>query len=113
MSTIRNSVSLIGNLGRDIETRELRNGNTMAKTSIAVNEYYTDKNGEKQVSTQWFNIVGFGKTAELMEKILQKGQKVSVTGKLQYNEYETEQGGKRKNAQIVVNQFLNHTRKSA
>ena len=67
MQTLRNNVQLIGNLGQDPEIINLESGKKLAKFSIATNESYKDKNGEKVEQTYWHNIVAWGKTAEIVE----------------------------------------------
>ncbi len=69
MNTLRNKVQLIGNLGNDPEIINLESGKTLAKFSIATNENYKNANGEKVTDTQWHNIIAWGKTAEIVEKV--------------------------------------------
>ena len=57
MSTLRNKVQLIGNLGNNPEVITLESGKKLAKFSLATNEVYKDSNGEKQTNTEWHNIV--------------------------------------------------------
>ena len=66
---IRNKVQLIGNLGNDPKITKLENGNSLAKFSVATNESYLNKAGERIENTQWHNIIAWGKTAEIVEKI--------------------------------------------
>ena len=83
-----NKVILIGNLGRDPEVRHLDSGQTVASFSIAVSESYKNKQGERVDSTEWINIVLWGKLAEIAEKYLEKGSKVYVEGKLKTRTWE-------------------------
>ena len=73
MSTLRNKVQLIGNLGNDPEIVNLESGKKLAKFSIATNENYKNNNGERITDTQWHNVVAWGKTAELVENYVAKG----------------------------------------
>lgn len=112
MNNLRNSVRLIGHLGNDPEVKTVDNGNKMAKLSVATNDYYTDKKGEKQTETTWHNLVAWGKTAELMEQLLHKGTEVAIEGKLNTRSYEKE-GEKKYITEVVVNEFAVLTKKPA
>src|SRR5687767_5812508 len=103
MSTLRNSIQLIGHLGKDPETKTLSSGKTLAKVSMATSDFFTNPEGEKVQVTQWHNIVAFGKSADFIAKYLKKGDEVAVNGKLQYNSYEDKEGVKRTSAEILVN----------
>ena len=106
MSTLRNKVQLIGNLGNDPEIIALESGRKLAKFSLATNESYKDVNGEKQTKTDWHNIVAWGKTAEIIEKYVTKGKEVAVEGKLTTRSYETKEGEKRYITEVVCNELL-------
>lgn len=106
MNTLRNKVSLIGRLGAQPELVTLDSGRTLARFSLATNENYKNKEGAWQENTQWHNITAWGKTAELMSKLLNKGQEVVVEGKLVNSSYETKEGEKRFSTAIEVNEFL-------
>ena len=112
MTSMRNSVQLIGHLGKEVELREFTNDRKMARFSLATNSYYKDKNGEKIQSTQWHNVVAWGKTAELMEKILKKGNEVAIHGRLIYRNYEANDGTKRYVTEVVVDDFIKMTKES-
>ena len=106
MSTLRNKVQLIGNLGNNPEIITLESGKKVAKFSIATNENYKNAQGEKVTDTQWHNIVAWNKTAEIIEKYLEKGNEVAVEGKLTSRTYETKEGEKRYITEIVCNEIL-------
>ena len=106
MSTLRNKVQLIGNLGNNPEIITLDSGKKLAKFSIATNESYKNASGEKVTDTQWHNIVAWNKTAEIIEKYLEKGSEVAVEGKLTSRSYETKEGEKRYVTEVVVNELL-------
>ena len=106
MSTLRNKVQLIGNLGNDPEIINLESGKTLAKFSIATNESYKNAQGEKITDTQWHNLIAWGKTAEIIEKYLKKGNEVMVEGKLTSRSYQTKEGEKRYITEIVCNELL-------
>ncbi len=113
MTSMRNSVQLIGHLGNDVELREFTNDRKMARFSLATNNYYKDKNGEKVKQTQWHNIVAWGKTAELMEQILKKGHEIALHGRLTYRSYEAKDGIKKYVTEIVVEEFIKLTKSTA
>ena len=103
---IRNKVQLIGNLGNDPQITKLENGNSLAKFSVATNESYLNKAGERIENTQWHNIIAGGKTAEIVEKILKKGNEVVVEGKLINRSYEDDNGVKKYITEIQANELL-------
>ena len=100
-----NSITLIGNLGNDFEVKNLGNGRTVAKTSLATNESYKNKEGKVIEKTQWHNIVVWGKKAETLSKYTQKGSKLAVSGKVEYDRYEDSEGIKRTSTKVVVDDF--------
>lgn len=106
MSTLRNKVQLIGNLGNDPEIVNLESGKKLAKFSIATNESYKNTRGERVTDTQWHNVVAWGKTAEIIENYATKGKEVAIEGKLTSRSYETKQGEKRYITEIVCNELL-------
>ncbi len=106
MKNLRNKVQLIGNLGNDPEIINLESGKKLAKFSIATNESYKNAQGELVKDTQWHNIVAWGKTAEIIEKYLLKGNEVAIEGKLTSRSYETKEGDKRYVTEIVCNELL-------
>lgn len=106
MRNLRNRVQLIGHLGNDPEVIQLKSGKQMVKFSLATNDSYTNKKGEKITNTEWHNIVAFGKTAEIAENYLEKGKEAMVVGKLTYNQYENDKGEKKYFTQIKVNDLL-------
>ena len=106
MSTLRNKVQLIGNLGNNPEIITLESGKKLAKFSIATNESYKNSEGEKIIDTQWHNVVAWNKTAEIIEKYLQKGSEIAIEGKLTSRSYETSEGEKRYVTEVVCNELL-------
>ena len=106
MSTLRNKVQLIGNLGNDPEIVNLDSGKKLAKFSIATNETYKNNKGERVTDTQWHNVVAWGKTAKVIENYVTKGKEVAIEGKLTSRSYETKQGEKRYLTEIVCNELL-------
>jgi len=89
MAKSLNKVMLIGNLGKDPESKFLPNGDAVVNFSIACSESWKDKNtGEKVEKTEWINVVAFRKLAEICGKWLTKGSKVYVEGKYQTRKWE-------------------------
>ncbi|TXD81123.1 single-stranded DNA-binding protein [Subsaximicrobium wynnwilliamsii] len=106
MSTLRNKVQLIGNLGNDPEIVKLESGKTLAKFSIATNESYKNAKGELVKDTQWHNVVAWGKTAEVIEKYLTKGKEIAIEGKLTSRSYDDKEGVKRYITEVVCNEMV-------
>jgi len=106
MNALRNKVQLIGNLGQDPEIVNLDNGGKLAKFSVATNEIYKNSKGEKVTDSQWHNVVAWGKTAEIVENYLAKGNEVAVEGKLVHRSYENKEGEKRYVTEIKCNELV-------
>ena len=106
MNALRNKVQLIGHLGMNPEIKTLDGGRKLAKMSIATNESYKNAKGELVKETQWHNIIAWGKTAEIIEKYLKKGNEVAVEGKLINKTYTDKEGIKRYATEIEVNELL-------
>lgn len=104
MKSLRNSVQLIGRLGKDPEVKTF-NEKKKASFSIATSETYKNQKGEKVEDTQWHNVVIWGKLAGIAEKYLKKGNEVALEGKLIHRIYETN-GEKRFITEINVNDFV-------
>jgi len=106
MQTMKNSVSLMGYLGTDVQSFTLSTGRKLARVSLATNEYFTSKSGERSQNTQWHNLTGWGSVAERMEQQLTKGALVIVEGRLVHRSYEDKNGNTRYLSEIVVGTFL-------
>ncbi|MGA8853471.1 MAG: single-stranded DNA-binding protein [Christiangramia sp.] len=106
MSTLRNTVQLIGHVGNEPEIVNLESGKKLAKFSVATNESYKNAKGEKITDTQWHNIVAWGKTAELVENYVPKGKEIGIEGKLTSRSYEDKDGNKRYVTEVVCNELL-------
>jgi single-strand DNA-binding protein len=98
-----NKCVFIGRLGRDPEVRYLNDGKMITSFSIAVDESYKNKDGEKVSKTEWVNIVAFGKLAEICGNYLVKGKLVYIEGKIQTRSWEDKEGVKRSTTEIVAN----------
>ena len=106
MNNLRNRVQLIGNLGNNPTLNETNKGSKYSKISVATNNSYLNKKGEKIKETQWHNVLVWGKQAEFVEKYIVKGQEVCIEGKLNYRSYEDDEGNKRDVCEIIANEIL-------
>ena len=82
MANDKNLIIFTGNIGSDVEMKTIGSGTCLCKFRVGCNEEYTDKNGAKQKSTEWFTCELWGKYAEIVGPILAKGQKVLIDGKI-------------------------------
>jgi len=103
-----NKVILIGNLGQNPEVKHSASGQAICNLSIATNESWTDKNGQKQEKTEWHRVVVFGKLAELCGQYLQKGRQAYIEGKLQTRSWQDKDNQTRYTTEVVAQsvQFL-------
>lgn len=106
MSTLKNRVQLIGNVGQEPTITNLESGKKVARLSLATNENYKNSNGEKQTDTNWHTIVAWGKTAEIIEKYVAKGKEIAIEGKLTSRSYETKEGEKRYLTEVIANEIV-------
>ena len=100
-----NKVILIGNLGRDPETRYSQNGSPITNFSVATSESWRDKtSGETQERTEWHNIVCFNRLAEISGEYLRKGSKVFIEGQLRTSSWEAD-GQKKYRTEIYAREL--------
>src|SRR6476620_5238866 len=100
-----NKVIIIGNLGRDPETRYMPEGGAITNISVATTEKWKDKNGEMQEKTEWHRVAFFGKLAEIAGEYLKKGSQVYVEGRLQTRKWQDKDGQDKYMTEIVANQM--------
>ena len=100
-----NKVILVGRLGRDPETRYTSGGQAVCNFSVATDESYKDRNGERQKRTEWHKIVVWGRQAEIAQQYLKKGSLVYLEGRIQTREWTDREGQKRTSFDIVANNF--------
>ena len=100
-----NKVILVGRLGRDPETRFTGGGQAVANFSVATDETFKDKNGERQKRTEWHKIVVWGKQAEIAQQYLKKGSLIFIEGRIQSREWQGKEGQKRTSFEIVATNF--------
>ncbi len=105
MNQVQNSVTLIGNLGKD-PVKKGSKQSSVTSFSLATNESYNNKDGEKVTITQWHRCVAFGKKAETLVQYAKKGSKLAVQGKIKYDRYTDKDGIERLSIDIVVNDFV-------
>jgi single-strand DNA-binding protein len=105
MTSLRNSVQLIGRLGKDPEVKVFEKSKK-ASFSIATTDTYKNQKGEKVEDTQWHNVIAWGKLAEIAGKYLKKGSEVCVEGKLIHRVYETDKKEKKYITEINVNDLV-------
>jgi single-strand DNA-binding protein len=101
-----NKVILIGRLGKDPEVRSTPSGTTVTKFSVATDEKFTDRNGEKQERTEWHNIVAWGKLGEICGQYLRKGKLVYIDGSLRTDSWDDKETGQKKYKTEVVAQNM-------
>ncbi len=106
MSTIKNHVVLIGNLGIGPEVTNFESGSRIAKFSMATNETYKKEGDELTTHTEWHNIVVWGNLVSIVEKYLKKGSEVCVKGKITYRSYQDKEGIKRYITEIKADEVL-------
>lgn len=97
-----NKVTLVGRLGKDPEMKYTQGGTGYCKFSIATDESWKDKDGEKQSVTTWHDIIVWSKLAEVCEKYLQKGKQVLIEGKIQKRSWDDKESGKKMWAVEIV-----------
>jgi single-strand DNA-binding protein len=100
-----NKVIIIGNLGRDPETRYMPDGGAITNISVATTDKWKDKNGEMQEKTEWHRVAFFGKLAEIAGEYLKKGSQVYVEGRLQTRKWQDKDGADKYTTEIVANQM--------
>jgi single-strand DNA-binding protein len=106
MNNLRNKVQLIGRLGQDPEVKHLEGGKTVANFSLATNYKFKNKQGEWAESTDWHNLVAWGKTAEIIEKYVLKGSEIGIEGRLTTRSWDDKDGNKRYTTEVLVNELM-------
>jgi len=97
-----NKVILVGNIGKDPETRYMPNGKAVTNFSVATSESWTDRtSGDKQERTEWHNVVLFEKLAEIAAEYLRKGSQVYIEGSLRTRKWQDKEGKDRYTTEIV------------
>jgi single-strand DNA-binding protein len=107
-----NKVILVGNVGKDPETRHLEGGNTVSKFSLATSEIYRNKDGEKITNTEWHNIVLWKGLAEIAEKFVRKGSQLYIEGRIRTRSYTDQDGNTKYTTEIIADNMKLLGRKS-
>lgn len=97
-----NKVILIGNLGKDPETRYMSNGDAVTNITLATTDNWKDKNGEKQEKTEWHRITFYRKLAEIAGEYLKKGKSVYIEGRLETRKWTDKQNVERYTTDIIA-----------
>ena len=100
-----NKVILVGNLGKDPEVRHLEGGVSVAHFTLATNEYYKDKQGNRVERTEWHNISAWRGLADMADKFLKKGQQVYIEGKLRTRQYQDKDQQTRYITEIIADEI--------
>jgi single-strand DNA-binding protein len=100
-----NRAILVGRLGRDPETRYTSAGQAVCNFTLATDETYKDRNGERQKRTEWHRVVVWGKQAEIAQQYLHKGSLIFVEGRIQTRQWDDREGQKRTTVEIVASNF--------
>ena len=103
---MRNKVTLIGHLGNKPEVKTFDGDKKMVRVSIATNETYRNKKGERVTDTTWHNVIAWGALAERLAKYTDKGTEVAIEGKLVNNNYTDKEGIKRYSTEIQMNELV-------
>ena len=101
-----NKVILIGNLGRDPETKNFSSGGSICNCAVATSETWKDRQtGAQKEKTEWHNLVFNGRLAEIAQKFLHKGSKIYIEGSLRTRKWQTQQGQEKYTTEIIVNEL--------
>jgi single-strand DNA-binding protein len=99
-----NKVILVGRLGKDPEIRSTPQGSTVAKFTVATDEKFTDREGNKQERTEWHNIAAWGKLGEICGQYLKKGKLVYIEGSIRTDSWDDKESGQKKyRTEIIAN----------
>jgi single-strand DNA-binding protein len=99
-----NKVIIVGRLGKDPEIRSTPSGTSVARFTVATDERFTDRNGEKQERTEWHNITAWGKLGEICGQYLRKGKLVYIEGSIRTDSWDDKETGQKKyRTEIVAN----------
>ena len=101
-----NRATIIGNLTRDPELKQIPSGQSVCTFGVATNRSWTGQDGKKQEATEFHNVVAWGKLAEICGQYLNKGRKVYVEGRLQTRDWEGQDGVRRYRTEIVTENMI-------
>ncbi len=106
MNSLKNRVTLIGNLGQDPETKTTESGKKVTHFTLATKDGYKNADGQKVSETTWHNIVAWNGLADIAGKYLKKGKEVAVEGRIVYRTYEDKKGATKNITEIVLNDLI-------
>lgn len=106
MTSLRNRVQLVGNLGMDPEIKVFENGRKKVKFTLATNETFNGVNGQEKTETQWHNVIAWGKQAEIAQQYLQKGNEVAIEGRLTYRQYEDKNKQTKYITEVILSSYV-------
>ena len=106
MNSLKNRVTLIGNLGQDPETKTTETGKKVTHFTLATDDGYKNSDGQKISETTWHNIVAWNGLADIAGKYLKKGKQVAVEGRIVYRTYEDKKGITKNITEIVLNDLM-------
>ncbi len=106
MNALRNKVQLIGRLGQEPEIITFKDGNKIAKFSMATDDSYKDKDGNKVERAYWHNVVVKGGLVKVVEEYVTKGQEIAIEGKLTNRSWDDKEGNKRYITEVFCNELL-------
>jgi len=106
MNSLRNRVTLIGNLGQDPETKTLESGKKVVRFSLATTESHKNGDGQKVSETTWHNVVAWNGIADVAGKFLKKGKEVAVEGRITYRSYEDKTGVTKYITEIIASDLI-------
>jgi single-strand DNA-binding protein len=106
MNSLKNRVTLIGNLGQDPEIKTTETGKKVTHFTLATNDGYKNTDGQKISETTWHNIVAWNGLADIAGKYLKKGKEVVVEGRIVYRTYEDKKGVTKNITEIVLNDLI-------
>jgi single-strand DNA-binding protein len=106
MNSLKNRVTLIGNLGMDPEVKTTETGKKFTHFTLATSDGYKNADGQKVSETTWHNIVAWNGLADIAGKYLKKGKEVAVEGRIVYRTYEDKKGATKNITEIVLNDLL-------
>ena len=110
MRALRNYVQLIGNTGKEVSIKTFDSGTKKASVSFATTDYYKNTKGELVTQTQWHNLIAWGRNAELLHKVVEKGDQLVVRGSINYRTYDDSEGRTKHITEILVDDFLKTSR---
>ena len=100
-----NKVILIGNVGRDPETKYMSDGSAVCNLTLATTRRYKDKSGQQQSDTEWHRVSLFGRLAEIAEKYVKKGDPLFVTGRLRTRKYTARDGSEKQQTEVIAEEI--------